>query len=62
MYNDEEKEDHIGRAYSMNEEKINAYRTVVGKPEGKRTAVVCTQANNNEQGTQKIKGRKGMNN
>jgi hypothetical protein len=26
----------MGRAYSMNEEKRNAYRILVGKPEGKR--------------------------
>jgi hypothetical protein len=30
------KEDEIGRACSMNGDKRNAYRILVGKPEGKR--------------------------
>jgi hypothetical protein len=30
------KEDEMGRACSMNGEKMNAYRILVGKPEGKR--------------------------
>jgi hypothetical protein len=30
------KEDEMGRACRTNEEKRNAYRTLVGKPEGKR--------------------------
>jgi hypothetical protein len=30
------KEDEIGRACSKNGEKRNAYRILVGKPEGKR--------------------------
>jgi hypothetical protein len=30
------KEDEIGRACSMMVEKRNAYRTLMGKPEGKR--------------------------
>jgi hypothetical protein len=35
--NDKVKEDEVGRACSMNLEKRNAYRILVGKPEGKRT-------------------------
>jgi hypothetical protein len=31
------KEDEMGRACSTNGEKRNAYGTLVGKPEGKRT-------------------------
>jgi hypothetical protein len=34
-YNDEVKEEEMGRACSTNE-KRNAYRILVGKPEGKR--------------------------
>jgi hypothetical protein len=30
------KEDEMGREYSMNGEKRNAYKILVGKPEGKR--------------------------
>jgi hypothetical protein len=30
------KEDEVGRAYRTNGEKRNAYRILVGKPEGKR--------------------------
>jgi hypothetical protein len=30
------KEDEMGRACSTNEEKRNAYKILVGKPEGKR--------------------------
>jgi hypothetical protein len=30
------KEDEMGRACNMNGEKRNAYRILVGKPEGKR--------------------------
>jgi hypothetical protein len=30
------KEDEIGRAYSINDGKRNAYRILVGNPEGKR--------------------------
>jgi hypothetical protein len=39
MYNqkDKVKEDEMGRACSKNEEKWNAYRILVGKPEGKRS-------------------------
>jgi hypothetical protein len=33
--NDQVKEDKIGRAYSTNGEKRNAYRILVGKPESK---------------------------
>jgi hypothetical protein len=35
-YNDEVKEDEIGRACSTNREKRNAYRILMGKPDGKR--------------------------
>jgi hypothetical protein len=34
--NDQIKENVMGRACSMNREKRNAYRILVGKPEGKR--------------------------
>jgi hypothetical protein len=34
--NDQLKEDEMGRECSTNGEKRNAYRTLVGKPEGKR--------------------------
>jgi PAS domain-containing protein len=34
--NDEIKEDEMGRECSTNGEKRNAYRTLMGKPEGKR--------------------------
>jgi hypothetical protein len=34
--NNQVKEDEIGRACSTNGEKRNAYRLLVGKPEGKR--------------------------
>jgi hypothetical protein len=34
--NDQLKEGEVGRAYSTNGEKRNAYRLLVGKPEGKR--------------------------
>jgi hypothetical protein len=30
------KEDEVGRAYSTNGERRNAYRILVGKPEGRR--------------------------
>jgi hypothetical protein len=33
---DQVKEDEMGRACSTNEEKRNAYRILVGNPEGKR--------------------------
>jgi hypothetical protein len=33
---DQVKEDEMGRECSMNGEKRNAYRILVGKPEGKR--------------------------
>jgi hypothetical protein len=33
---DQVKEDEMGRACSTNGEKRNAYRILVGKPEGKR--------------------------
>jgi hypothetical protein len=35
-YNDQVKVDEMGRAYSMNGDKRNAYRILVEKPEGKR--------------------------
>jgi hypothetical protein len=35
-WNDQAKEDEMGRARSTNGEKRNAYRILVGKPEGKR--------------------------
>jgi hypothetical protein len=35
-YNDQVKEDEMGRECSTNGEKRNAYRILVGKPEGKR--------------------------
>jgi hypothetical protein len=35
-YNDQFKEDEMDRACSTNGEKRNAYRILVGKPEGKR--------------------------
>jgi hypothetical protein len=35
-YNNDVKEDQAVRECSTNGEKINAYRIVVGKPEGKR--------------------------
>jgi hypothetical protein len=35
-YNDQVKEDEMGRACSTNGENWNAYRILVGKPEGKR--------------------------
>jgi hypothetical protein len=34
--NDQVKEDEIGKACSRNGEKRNAYRILVGKPEGRR--------------------------
>jgi hypothetical protein len=34
--NDQVKEDEMGRAQSMLWEMMNAYRILVGKPEGKR--------------------------
>jgi hypothetical protein len=34
--NDQVKEDEMGRACSTNRETKNAYRIMVGKPEGKR--------------------------
>jgi hypothetical protein len=34
--NDQDKEDEMGKACSTNGEKRNAYRILVGKPEGKR--------------------------
>jgi hypothetical protein len=34
--NDQVKEDEMGRAYSTTGEKRNAYRVLLGKPEGKR--------------------------
>jgi hypothetical protein len=36
LQNDKVKEDEMGRTCSMNGEKRNAYRILVGKPEGKR--------------------------
>jgi hypothetical protein len=36
IYNDSVKENKMGRACSMNGEKRNAHRILVGKPEGKR--------------------------
>jgi hypothetical protein len=36
-YNDEVKEDEMGRTCSTYGERRNAYRILVGKPEGKRT-------------------------
>jgi hypothetical protein len=36
IYNRGVKEDEMDRAYSMNGEKMNAYRILVEKPEGKR--------------------------
>jgi hypothetical protein len=36
IYNDEVKEDEMGRACSTNRERRNAYRILVGKPEGRR--------------------------
>jgi hypothetical protein len=36
MANDQDKEDEMVRACSTNGEKRNAYRILVGKPEGKR--------------------------
>jgi hypothetical protein len=35
-YNDQVKEDEMGRACSTNEEKRSAYRILMGEPEGKR--------------------------
>jgi hypothetical protein len=35
-YNDQIKKDEMGRACSTNGAKRNAYRVLVGKPEGKR--------------------------
>jgi hypothetical protein len=35
-YNDQVKEDNMGRACSMHGEKKNEYRILVGKPEGKK--------------------------
>jgi hypothetical protein len=35
-YSDQVEEDEMGRPYSTNGEKRNAYRTLVGEPEGKR--------------------------
>jgi hypothetical protein len=35
-YNDQIKEEEMGRACSTNGEKMNAYRVLVGKREGKR--------------------------
>jgi hypothetical protein len=35
-YNDQVKEDKMGRACRLTGEKRNAYRILVGKPEGKR--------------------------
>jgi hypothetical protein len=36
IINDQVKEEEMGRACSMNGEKRNVYRILVGKPEGKR--------------------------
>jgi hypothetical protein len=36
VYNDQVKEDEMGRACSTNGEKRNAYRILVGKQEGKK--------------------------
>jgi hypothetical protein len=36
IWHDQVKEDEMGRAYSTNGEKRNAYRILVGKPEGKK--------------------------
>jgi hypothetical protein len=36
VYVNQAKEDEMGRACSMNGEKMNAYRILVEKPEGKR--------------------------
>jgi hypothetical protein len=35
-YNDKIKKDEMGRACNTDKEKRNAYRILVGKPEGKR--------------------------
>jgi hypothetical protein len=35
LHNEELHEDEMGRAFSINGEKRNAYRLLVGKPEGK---------------------------
>jgi hypothetical protein len=35
-YNNQVKEDEMDRAFSTNGEKMNAYRILVEKPEGKR--------------------------
>jgi hypothetical protein len=35
-WNDQDKEDEVGRGCNTNEEKRNAYRVLVGKPGGKR--------------------------
>ena len=36
-YNDQVKEEEVGKACRTNGERRNAYRTLVGKPEGRRT-------------------------
>jgi hypothetical protein len=37
LYTSAVKEDEMGRACSMNGENRNAYRILVGKPEGKKS-------------------------
>jgi hypothetical protein len=43
-YNDQGKEDEIGKAYNTHGAKGNAYRVLVGKPEGKMSLETPTRS------------------